>query len=263
MPHTTLAQYDVLKEKIAGYGYYSVAYSGGVDSSLLFKATFDVFGDKATALLADSVLLSPNEVDRASTQVASIGGRLQIFHYDPLAWPEFLTNPTDRCYHCKKKIYSKFLEFLRTNSQNSFYDGSNLNDLHDDRPGRRALVELDIPTPLIEAGFDKATIRRVARELDLPTWNKPSSSCLATRIPHGLKIDHRKISLVASCEQTLLGLGFHGCRTRLLDDEARAVSIEITEEAFTTFTDTKIRNKVVAALRNKGFKQIFLNLAGR
>ena len=240
----------------------AVAFSGGADSSLLLKAAVDVFGEQALAFFANSILQT--EADRANAvQTAEqLGATLQVIEISPLQWQEFAVNPPDRCYLCKKKVYLLFKEFLPKKDM-VLFDGSNLDDLQQDRPGRRAIVELGVVTPLVEAGLCKADIRRLGKYLDLPTWDRVSASCLATRIPTGTEITEGNLQLVASYEKILLDLGFAGCRVRVGADDSQSVNLEVKKIDIALLCQPEIRQKLNLEFKKIGADNLWLSLKGR
>jgi uncharacterized protein len=256
-----LQRYELLLDIVARTPG-GVAFSGGADSSLLLKAAVDVFGDQALAFFANSILQTKADRINAIETAGQLGAALQVVEISPLQWQEFAVNPSDRCYLCKKKVYLLFKELLPKKDM-VLFDGSNLDDLQQDRPGRRAIVELGVLTPLVEAGLAKADIRRLGKYLDLPTWNRESASCLATRIPTGTQITEENLQLVASYEKVLLDLGFAGCRVRLGSDDSQSVSFEVKETDLTLICQPEIRQKLHAEFKKIGVGKLWLSLEGR
>lgn len=239
----------------------AVACSGGVDSTLLLKVVHDVLGHENTmAVFADTPLLPQGESESINKITGAIGSRLLVVDLNPLDWPEFTTNPRDRCYLCKKKIYKSFLEKLADIKFDVLMDGTNLDDLDEFRPGLKALEELNIKTPLAEAGLTKSEIRQLSRDLGLPNWDKHSSSCLATRIQTDQHITLEKMDLITKCEGVLHDLGFRGCRVRLSGDTA---TVEVLEKDIEHFVQKQIRWTFVEKCNDYGIKRICLNMEGR
>lgn len=249
-------------EKIIGRERSSaVACSGGSDSTLLLKVTHDVLGhDNTIAVFADTVLLPPGESAAAKEVIGHIGSRLLVVPLDPLSWPEFTANPSERCYICKKKTYKTFLKELRALDFNVLMDGTNLDDLSDFRPGLKAIEELEIKTPLAEAGLTKNEIRQLSRYLDLPNWNKYSSSCLATRVATNQHISQEKLDLISKWEKFLGDLNYFGCRVRISDDSA---IIELQEEDIERFVQEATRQLVLEKFNDFRIEKVYLNMAGR
>ena len=254
-------KYDALCASIAGKGRVAVAFSGGVDSTLLLKAATDATKGKVIALLAATPLQPEAETREAVNTAAAIGASLQVRNINPLLWPEFVKNPPDRCYHCKKAIYSDFKQFLNDQPDTVLMDGTNIDDLQEDRPGHRAINELGVATPLVEAQLDKTEIRTISRTLQLATWDKPTASCLATRIASGLAIDKKKLAVVARCEAHLHDLGAHDCRVRIRLDNTAV--IELISNDFKLLNEQEIRTKVRFFFKSMGLQKVFLDLSER
>ena len=250
-----------LKEIIGRENQVAVACSGGVDSTLLLKVTHGVLGHENTiAVFADTPLLPPGESESVSEVVGLIGSRLLTVSFNPLSWPEFTANPLERCYLCKKKIYQIFQEKLAEINFNVLMDGTNLEDLSDFRPGLKALDELKIKTPLADAGLTKKEIRQLSKELNLPNWDKHSSSCLATRIATDQQISLEKIDLIRRSENVLQDFGFMGCRVRISNDSA---IIELLEDDIERFVQEATRQSVMKKFNYFGIKKVFLSMTGR
>lgn len=253
---------------LAQYGKVAVAFSGGVDSSLLLRLAFDTLGPaNVLALTARSCLLPARDLERAATWPARHGlaGKVNHVFIDikPLAWPEFVTNPADRCYHCKSLVYTILLEYAHRQGIEVLLDGTNHDDLHSGRPGLKALRELRIGTPLVSALLGKDEVRRLAHELGLDTWDAPSASCLATRIPEGLAITPKRLALIAVLEAHLEKLGFAGSRVRLDRWREDTVYVQLQEKDLSHFAVGPRRSELLDFFRNSGVKKVFLDLQGR
>ncbi len=251
-----------------------IAFSGGADSSFLLGIALDVLGmDRVRILHARSCLQKKEEQERATSWPERHGydpAKLhwRIIELTPLAWQDFTANPKNRCYLCKRRIYRMFAETLAEERVSVLMDGSNCDDLRQGekgRPGWRAVVELGVRTPLADCGLSKAEIRALSREMQLDTWNQPSSSCLATRIPYDLEITAERLARIASLEQTVLDLGFQDCRMRL-SASVDTVILQLPENKLDQFNCVQ-RRAVVRALRsNMGadkVEKILLDLDGR
>ena len=254
-------KYKALCAIIAEKGDVALAFSGGVDSTFLLKAMMTATSGKAIALLAATPLQPENEIEEAIHTAATIGATVQVRKLDPLSWPDFVKNPPNRCYLCKKAIYSEFKLFLKSFPNTTLIDGTNIDDLQEDRPGHRAIRELDVATPLVEAHLGKDEIRSLSKALQLPTWNKPSASCLATRIPTGQSITGKKLAIIACCESYLHSLGATGCRVRHASDDQ--VNIELISHDFKLLMDQQIRLQIHNFFKSRGFVKVFLDLSER
>ena len=261
LTETLQSKVEMLRQSVRDGGRGAVAVSGGVDSTLLLKIACDELGrDNILALFADSVLQPAGERENVVELVEAMGCRLEIVETAPLDWPEFVENPSNRCYRCKKKIYSLFKEKLSQFNISRLMDGTNADDLSDTRPGLKALAELEVKTPLADAGLHKQEIRRLSRHLGLPNWNRPSASCLATRIPAGRAITQALLEQVARCEEVLHTLGFFGCRARLEGDD---VLVELAAGDTSRFVDASVREAVVRRLSAFGVDKVVLSLKER
>ena len=257
-----ISKYDTLLKVIESYGPGAVAFSGGVDSTLLLKATRDVFGPDSLALHISSILQKEHEASEARTIADNIGVKFVQFDCDPLQWPDFVANPEDRCYFCKKNIYKMLFSYLKQKSNEILYDGSNVDDMSDYRPGKKAIAEFGVKTPLIDADLRKNDIRIISKGFDLPTWNKFSSSCLATRIATGIPITKKDLQVVAVCEKYLSDQGFKGIRVRF-DPEKRTAYIEFEQGDFAKFAHSEERGKVKNFFYSMGLRKVFLDLSER
>ena len=237
----------------------TVAFSGGADSALLLKAAHDALGEKACAVTVKSVLITESELSGASELCCKIGARQIVVEFDPFGIGGFGENPPDRCYRCKKAIFGKILEIAQENNCTAVCEGSNLDDEGDYRPGMIAIRELGIISPLLENGFTKADIRELSHKLGLPTWNKPSLACLASRFPYGEEISAERLSKVAAAEEFLFGMGLSQARVRVHGKIAR---IEALPDEFSIILDENNRREIYGKLQKLGFGYITLDLLG-
>ena len=209
---------DEKLEKLAsilrGYGSVLVAFSGGVDSSFLLKVAFDTLGERAVAFTEASPLHQSWELIEARELAVQLRVRHIVLEADELDNPEFAANPVNRCYLCKQVIYGGAISIAAELGLAVIADGSNLDDLQDYRPGRKALEEMNIKSPLLEAGFTKDEIRLASRNFGLPTWNRQPLACLASRFPYGTTITTQNLKQVESCETFLRSEGFSTFRVR-------------------------------------------------
>lgn len=236
----------------------AVAYSGGVDSTLLLKAAVDSLGPtNVTAVFARSVLQKPETVEGALSRVQEFGCTVKVVDLSPLSCQKITTNTPKRCYFCKKTIYKAFLEAV---PGCQLFDGTNTDDLKKHRPGLQALKELRIRMPLVEISLTKKEIRALSRTLGLATWDLPSESCLATRIATGTFLSIENLERVALGERFLTSLGFQGCRVRF---EELGVVISICEKDFAIITDKQIRKQILSFFLNCSHGKVLLDFSGR
>lgn len=257
-----------LESILAQYDKVALAFSGGADSSLLLRKALDVLGTgNVLVLTARSCLLKKSEVERAVTWLSRHDYSDQVRHefveVQPLSWEEFVLNPPDRCYLCKLRVYRLFLEICSQHGITTLIDGTNYDDLHSDRPGLRALQELEIGTPLADAGLTKEEVRRMSRDVGLDTWDHPSASCLATRLPSGLEISLERIALVEKLELYLESIGFHGCRVRLDQKESEKIIIQVLDKDIAQLASAANRTELIHFFNDFGVKKVLLDLNGR
>lgn len=250
-------KYFKLKSILAGMKSALVGFSGGADSTLLLKVAHDVLGDLAVAVTAESPTLPKSELEEARQVARVIGARHVSVWVDELKSPEFVLNPPERCYHCKKIRFSVFKELQVEHGLDWFADGTNIEDEGDWRPGIKAAIELGIRSPLKEAGFMKQDIRELSRFLGLPTWDKPSMACLASRVPYGETITEDKMRQVAEAEDYLRGLGYSQLRIRHHGSVAR---IEVSKKDIERLV--KQSDDIVDRLKAIGFNFVSLDLSG-
>lgn len=249
---------DSLRALIRGYGSAVVAFSAGVDSTLLAKIVSEELGEKGYAL----TITSPFNPELETTEAVTLAGEFGITHLVVAIEkfsPTILANPQDRCYHCKKAIFSKIQEEAQKLGVENILDGSNIDDLSDYRPGKIALEELGIKSPLLEAGWTKADIREYSKELGLPTWEKPAFACLASRIPYDEEITLSKLKMIERAEEYLSASGFKQYRVRCHGDLAR---VELLPEDRKKFYSDEMMDKLSLKLKEFGFKYVALDCSG-
>ncbi len=247
-----------LKEIIRNYGKLAVAYSGGVDSTFLLKLAHDELGENCIAITSRSLLNLESDFLASEEWAKSQGIKQLVVSANELEFPGFAQNRPDRCYICKKALFAEVKKIAEEALPGSIVvDGTNVDDQSDYRPGTKALKELEVKSPLLEAGLTKEEIRAYSRELGLPTWNKPSAACLASRFPYGDTITADGLKQVAQAEEILHEAGFPYVRVRVHGDIAR---IEVPAEQIVEFAQH--RDAIVPALRELGFRYITLDLQG-
>lgn len=259
-----MQRYQQLINHLQSIGPLGVAFSGGVDSTLLAKAAHDALGDQAIAITINGPMQLRSELQTARTLAQQIGIRQIELQ---LTWHELPTihaNPPDRCYRCKHALLTLCQHQLAANSVDgvtwNLIDGSNLDDLQAHRPGRRALQELAVASPLAELGLDKAEIRHVSRQLGLPTWDKPAQSCLLTRFPHDTPITTQDLQRVEVCEEGLRGRGLALVRVRSLGTMAR---LELGNQELATVTANPLLLKAIEELcAEAGFSKVVVDPSG-
>ncbi|MGB8953428.1 MAG: ATP-dependent sacrificial sulfur transferase LarE [Candidatus Aminicenantales bacterium] len=236
-----------------------VAFSGGVDSTLLLKVASDVLGNEVLAVIASSETYPQSEVRAAQRLAQKLKVRHRIIHTRELDNPDFVRNSPQRCYYCKQELFSRLKEIAARESILYVLDGSNLEDTSDFRPGARAGKELGIRSPLKEAGLRKREIRELSRFLGLPTWDKPSLACLASRFPYKTKIETKSLRQIGEAENYMKKMGFGQLRVRHHGQMAR---IEISPDEFKKILRPKVKAKIIGRLKKLGYVYVTLDLDG-
>ena len=252
-------KWEHLKTQLHEMRLAVLAYSGGVDSSLLLRAASEVMGPGLTAVTAVSETYPAGELQLARNFARSLGVTHRILHTEELASEAFVRNSTDRCYYCKKELFEKLRRLADIEGIPFVIEGSNTDDLKDHRPGRRAAGEHAVRSPLVEAGLSKSEVRELARNLELPVWDKPSLACLSSRIPYGTRITPAILKAVQTAEDHLRSHGFRQVRVRHHGDTAR---IEVDRPDFAKLLTSGVAERITAALKEIGYTYVCLDLAG-
>ena len=250
-------KYQALKDDLKALGGIAIAFSSGVDSTLLLKTAHDVLGDRCIAVTARSRSFPKRELAEAEQFCRQQGIRHIIIDFEELKIEGFAQNPKNRCYLCKRELFTKILNVAKENGLPYVAEGSNIDDIGDYRPGLTAVAELGIKSPLREANLTKSDIRQLSKELDLPTWDKQSFACLASRFVYGETITEEKLSMVDKAEQRLLDLGFRQVRVRIHGTIAR---IEVDPSEFSRILDGAA--DLNAYFQQLGFTYVTLDLGG-
>jgi pyridinium-3,5-biscarboxylic acid mononucleotide sulfurtransferase len=250
---------DVLKENIRNMKSLVVAFSGGADSTFLLKVAYDELKENVLAVTAYSSTYPEREYKEAVSYIEKLGARHMVIVSEELDIDGFSKNPVDRCYYCKKELFSKIRDIAVENGINYIADGSNVDDLRDYRPGMMALQELEVVSPLREAGMDKEDIRLLSKEMKLPTWDKPAFACLSSRFPYGQEITKEKLEMVDKAEQFLLDKGFKQVRVRHHGEIAR---IEVSAAERSKFFNEEFMDRVYTEFKKIGFSYTALDLKG-
>lgn len=236
-----------------------IAYSGGVDSTLVAKIAYDALGDRALAVTAVSPSLLPEELEDAKIQAATIGIPHKIVQTHEMENPNYTSNPVNRCYFCKSELHDTLKPLALELGYPYVVDGVNADDLHDYRPGIQAAKERGARSPLAEVGVTKVEVRQLSQQLGLPWWEKPAQPCLSSRFPYGEEITVAKLQRVGRAEIFLRKLGWQNLRVRSQGDTAR---IELPAEQIKEFVLTNDLQKVVSAFQDFGFIYVTLDLEG-
>jgi len=259
VPQKTIGKLNRLRLILKRMGHVLIAYSGGVDSTLLLKVAKDVLGKNVLAVVASSETYPEREVGDALKLAKSLRVRHRLIHTRELENPAFSSNPPQRCYYCKQELFTELKKIADAEGISYVLDGSNYEDTRDFRPGAQAGRELGIRSPLREARLLKREIRLLSRLLRLPTWNKPSFACLASRFPYETKIEKKSLRQIGAAEDMLREMGFKQIRVRHHGQVAR---IEVDPDDFPRILKKGTREKLVRRLKALGYTYVSLDLAG-
>jgi len=255
-----IAHREKLLDTLRSYGRVAVAYSGGIDSTVVAQAAHEAMGDAAIAVTAVSDSLATGELEEAQHLARRIGIRHRVIRTEEFADPNYLRNQPDRCYFCKSELYGRLSSLLGDLDVDVIVSGANMDDLGDHRPGMRAAAENEVRHPLQECGLSKADVRALARAWNLPTWDKPATPCLSSRIAYGEEVTPERVRMIDQAEQWLRQQGLRSLRVRYhKGDLAR---VEVSLDDLPRLVQPEVRSALVPAFRALGFKFVTLDLEG-
>lgn len=250
-------KYVKLLDDIKKYESAVVAFSGGTDSTFLLKACKEALGEKVMAVTIEAPYIMQWEIEEAKELAKEIGICHEFIKVDLLSDIKF--NPKDRCYLCKKSIFQKITEFADKNGYNKVFDGTNIDDTKDYRPGIKALRELNVVSPLLESGFTKEEVRLMSKALNLETWDKPAFACLLSRIPYENEITKEELERIEKSEKYIMGLGFKTVRVRSHGNIAR---IEVYERDLIKILKVDLLKEISNKLKGFGYNYVTLDMDG-
>jgi pyridinium-3,5-biscarboxylic acid mononucleotide sulfurtransferase len=257
IPGELKEKYHALLDLIRGMGSAVVAFSGGVDSGLIAAVAYQALGQRMLAVTVRSAVETTAGVEAAARLARQVGFAHRIVDFDDLAHPQFVANPPDRCYHCKLARFSTLLQLAQAEGYACVLEGSNADDKGDYRPGKRAVLELGVRSPLADLAFTKAEIRALAQHLELELWNRPSAPCLATRFPYGTPVTVQGLQQIARGEEFLQERGYDPVRVRHYGTLAR---LEVAPEQITRLAEE--REAVTTFFQSLGFSHVAVDLIG-
>jgi uncharacterized protein len=248
-----------LREIFAAMDSVLVAYSGGIDSTVVLKVAYDQLHDRAVGVTAISPTFPSVELETATRVAKEIGARHELVETDQLKIPAFTENDANRCFHCKTDLYQLLGKLRETRATAVIVDGTNLDDLGDDRPGIKAAREWGVRSPLVEAGLSKSDIRTLAKNFGLSNWDKPAAACLSSRIPRGITITREKLNRVELAEEVLFAEGFRHCRVR---DHGEIARIEVSQDELIRILEGERGTRISRRVKKLGFRFVTIDLEG-
>ena len=260
LPPELSVKTDRLLEILHGYGSVAVAFSGGIDSTVVSAAAFRALGEKAIAVTSDSPSVPRSELAEARELAALIGIEHRIVATREFDDPDYVRNDGTRCFYCKDELYGRIEDLVPELGVAVVCSGANLDDLGDYRPGLKAAAEHAVRHPLVEAGFTKADVRALARAWELPTWDKPAAPCLSSRLAPGLAVTPERTSRIEEAEAYLRTLGLRELRVRL--HEGELARIEVPPAGIARLADPAVREALSRTLKALGFRYVTLDLEG-
>ncbi len=260
LPSEQAAKRDRLLAILGSYGRVAVAFSGGIDSTVVAKAAQLAIGDRSVAVTAVSDSLASGELDESEELARLIGIRHRVIHTSEFENPDYLKNASDRCYFCKTELYTQLEQLLPELGVDVIANGANTDDTGDWRPGMRAADEHCVRSPLIEANLNKAEVRELARHWGLPTWDKPATPCLSSRVAYGLDVTPERVAQIDAAERFLRERGFRELRVRYPQPDAARIEVPIAE--LPKLVEPAARTELVQYFKSLGFKSITLDLEG-
>jgi uncharacterized protein len=260
VPSELAVKRDRLLEVLRGFGSVAVAFSGGIDSTVVAQAAQLALGDRAIAVTADSPSVPRAEIEEARRLAQHIGIRHRIITTAEFTDANYVRNDGSRCYYCKSELYSRIEALLPELGAAVICSGANLDDAGDYRPGLKAAAEHRVRHPLQEAGFTKADVRALALAWDLPTWDKPASPCLSSRLAPGVEVTPQRTARIEAAEQYLHTLGYRECRVRLHEGELARIEVPLHE--LDRLLEPTVQRELVRRFKELGFRYVTLDLEG-